>query len=112
MADTPPPVLGPGPQLTRWQAQKQLGLVATYDYHVWTLIGALWVTLGFWKLFGTPTALHLLAFAIVNVALTQMYLVVLAFRILVMLLDVGASINLMPEAAARIVLGFWEGRRK
>lgn len=108
----PPAVVGPEKALTRFEAQRKLGLFAAHDYVMLVLIVLVWITLGFWKLFGAPEPIHLIALAIVNIFLTQCWLIVLVYRCLVFILDVQADINLMPEAAARIVLGFWEGRRK
>jgi hypothetical protein len=108
----PPNVIAPEKTLSRFEAQRKLGLFAPHDYVMLFLIAAVWITMGFWKLFGAPESLHLMALAIVNLFLTQCWLIVLAYRCLVFILDVQADINLMPEAAARIVLGFWEGRRK
>lgn len=98
--------------MSRFEAQRKLGLFAPHDYVMMILILAVWITLGFWKLFGSPEPIHLIALAIVNIFLTQCWLIVIVYRVLVFILDVQADINLMPEAAARIVLGFWEGRRK
>jgi len=112
MAEQPPDVLGPGKQMTRFEAQRKLGLFAPHDVVMLGLIVAVWITMGFWALFGMPSPLHLLALACVNIFLTQCWIVVLVYRVLVFILDVQADINLMPEAAARIVLGYWEGRRK
>lgn len=102
----------PPKPLTRFEAQRKLGLFAPLDYTVLALILFSWMTLGFWKLFGNPEPIHLIVLAIVNVVLTQLWLIVLVYRSLVFVLDLGADINLMPEAAARIVLGYWEGRAK
>jgi hypothetical protein len=110
MANALPAVMAPEKPLTRGQAQRQLGLFAPHDYCMLGLIIGLWVTLGFWRLFGAPTALELLALAVVNVVLAQLWLIALAYRCLVFILDLHADISLMPEAAARIVLGFREGR--
>lgn len=98
--------------MTRFQAQRKFGLLAPMDYTFMALIALSWVTLGFWRLFGDPTAINLLALAVVNIFLMQGWIVVLVYRVLVWILDTNADINLLPEAAARIVLGFWEGRRK
>lgn len=103
---------GKGVSLSRFQAQRKLGLFAPHDYVMLTLILTVWITLGFWKLFGDPTSVNLIALAILNIFLAQCWLIVLAYRCLVFILDVQADINLMPEAAARIVLGYWEGRKK
>lgn len=110
MADQPPNVIAPEKQMTRFQAQRKLGLFAPLDYTALFLILAAWITLGFWALFGTPTPLHLVAFGLVNVFLTQVWIIVLVYRCMVFVLDAHSEINLMPEAAARIVVGFWEGR--
>lgn len=98
--------------MSRFEAQRKLGLFAPHDYVMLVLIVGIWVTMGFWQLFGAPQPLHLVAAAIVNVFLTQCWIIVMVYRCLVFVLDVQADINLMPEAAARIVLGYWEGRRK
>ena len=111
MAEQPPNVIAPEVPLTRFQAQRKLGLFAPHDFLMLILITSVWITLGFWALFGMPSPLHLLALAILNIFLTQCWLIVLVYRCLVFVLDVQGDINLMPEAAARIVVGFWEGRR-
>lgn len=105
-------ILAPEKPLTRFQAQQKLGLFAPHDYVMLTLIIFIWVTFGFWMIFGKPQALHLIALAIVNIFLTQLWIVVLVYRCLVFILDLHADVGLMPEAAARIVVGFWEGRKK
>lgn len=104
----------PAPEkpLTRFQAQRKLGLIAGFDYTVLGLILFSWMTMGFWKLFGQPEAIHLVIMAIVNVVLMQAWIVTLCYRVMVFILDLGADINLLPEAAARIVVGYWEGRNK
>ena len=112
MAEQPPNVLAPEKALTRFQAQRKLGLFAPLDYTIGALMACAWITLGFWRLFGTPEPIHLIAVALVNIFLIQCWIVVLVYRCLVFVLDVQADINLLPEAAARIVVGFWEGRTK
>jgi len=111
MAEQPPNVLAPEKTLTRFQAQRKLGLFAPLDYTIFVLIMCGWITLGFWKLFGTPEPMQLVAAAVVNIFFAQCWIIVLVYRCLVFVLDVQADINLMPEAAARIVVGFWEGKR-
>lgn len=112
MAEQPPNVIAPEKPLTRFQAQRKLGLFAPMDYTIFFLLLAAWVTMGFWKLFGTPDTSHLILCILVNIFLTQCWLIVLVYRCLVFMLDVQADINLLPEAAARIVVGFWQGRGK
>lgn len=104
----------PAPEkpMTRFEAQRKLGLIAPLDFTVLGLILFSWMTMGFWKLFGTPDAVHLIVMAVVNVVVMQVWIVVLCFRVMVFILDLGADINLLPEAAARIVVGYWEGRQQ
>lgn len=106
------PISDEGKPLTRFSAQLKLGLFAPHDYVMLGIIVSTWITLGFWQLFGTPTALNLIALAVFILFLTQCWIIVLVYRCLVFILDVQADINLMPEAAARIVIGFKEGRLK
>lgn len=108
----PSTVLAPEKPLTRFQAQKKLGLFAPHDYVMLSLITWVWVTLLFWWIFGKPQPVHLIGLAIVNIFLTQLWIIVLVYRCLVFILDLHADVGLMPEAAARIVVGFWEGRKK
>ena len=105
-------VIGPETTLTRFQAQRKLGLFAALDYTIFAFILMVWVTLGFWKLFGDPTAVQLIALAVVNLFFMMVWVVVLGYRCLVFILDAQADINLLPDAAARIVVGYWEGRGK
>lgn len=107
-----PTIPAPEKPLSRFAAQRQLGLFAVVDYVVATIIGCTWITTGFWALFGQPTAIGLIGVVLGTVALTQLWLILLAYRVLVFIMDLGADINLMPEAAARIVAGYWEGRAK
>ena len=102
----------PDKPLSRFEAQRKLGLIAAIDFTLLGLICFLWITLGFWWLFGSPEAMKLVAFAIVNITITQAWLIVLAFRVMVFVMDLGADINLMPQAAARIAISYWEGRAK
>lgn len=112
MAEQPPNVIAPQVPLTRFQAQRKLGLFAPLDFTILAVVVMVWVTLGFWKLFGDPEAVNVVAMVLVNIFLMQCWIVVLAYRCMVFVLDAHADISLLPESAARIVVGFWEGRRK
>jgi len=107
MAQSAPPL--PEPVITRFQAQRKLGLFAPLDGTCLVLIVFLWMTLGFWKLFGAPELLHLLAFAVINLVVMLAWLILLVYRVLVFILDLHADVGLMPEAAARIVAGYQRG---
>lgn len=92
--------------MTRFEAQRKLGLFAPHDYVTITLIGAILVTVFFWWVFGQPSLPGLLLAVGGLILLFQIWIVVLAYRVLVFMLDMQADINLMPETAARIVQGY------
>lgn len=92
--------------MTRAEAQRKLGLFAPHDYVTMGLVVFSWMTLGFWAFFGDPTLLNVLGIVIFNVVLMQIWLVILVYRVLVFVLDMQADVNLMPETAARIAVGY------
>lgn len=96
-------------KISRFEAQRRLGLFAGLDYTAFALILFCWMTLGFWALFGHPTALHFIAGLLITLALLMAWLIVLAYRVMVFVLDLHADVALMPEAAARIVVGYQHG---
>lgn len=100
------------PPMTRFEAQRKLGLFGGIDYLFAALLFLAWVTLGYWVLFGSPTVLHVILTVLFNFLITQVWIILLAYRVLVFIMDLGADINLMPEAAARIVIGYSEGRKR
>jgi len=99
----------PDKPISRFEAQRKLGLFAALDYTAVVLIVFCWITLGFWALFGHPGALHFIAGLLVTIALLLVWVVVLVYRALVFILDLHADVGLMPEAAARIVIGYHQG---
>jgi hypothetical protein len=102
-----------GEAITRFQAQRKLGLFAKMDATIAFVIGFSWVSLGFYAWFRPdPNILALIATLLGSIVLALIWLIVLVYRILVWILDLQADVNLMPEAASRIVLGYYEGRKK
>lgn len=94
--------------LSRFQAQKQLGLFATHDMVMLALIVFLWITLGYWSIFGNATVLQVLTGLMFTVVLMMAWAIALIYRCLVWILDVQSIIHLMPQAAARIVAGYYD----
>lgn len=92
--------------MTRFEAQRKLGLFAPHDYVTLALAASALVTIFFWWLFGQPTMTGILLATGALIILFQVWIVVLCYRILVFMLDVQADVNLMPETAARIVQGY------
>lgn len=98
-------------QPTKFQALRAFGWILPFDYLMATFIGLTWVTVGFYFLFGHPTVLRLMAFAIVDFFIFQVWIVSLVFRCSCFVLETQADINLMPEAAAKIAVAFLKGQR-
>jgi len=94
--------------ITRFQAQRKLGLFAPHDYVMCSLITVAWVTMIFWAIFGSPGSIQLLAVAVMTMFFTQCWIIVLLYRILVFLLDMHADITLLPRSAAQMVLEHWK----
>lgn len=64
------------------------------------VVGAL--TMLYWRIFGSPTAQQMIVVLLATVAFFQLWVLLVLLRVGVMLLQVRADVNLMPEAAARI----------
>lgn len=92
--------------MTRFEAQRKLGLFAPHDFVTLGIILLSLVTLFFWWLFGEPTWVQVLLVMGAVIMLLLAWIVLLCYRILVFQLDMQADINLMPETAARIVKGY------
>lgn len=106
-------VPAPEQPVTRFQAQRKLGLFAKWDMTMLVLILATWAVIGFYWMFRPePTFMVILFGMLLSILFVQAWLVVLVYRVLVFLLDMHSDIVLMPEAASRIVLGYYEGRSK
>jgi len=100
-------------QITRFQAQRHFGLIAKWDYTMLGLMVFVWVSISYyWFLRPEPNFSVIFFGLLVTILLAFAWLIVLAYRILVFLLDMHADIILLPEAASRIVLGYYEGRKK
>ena len=117
----PPEPAPPTPQaqaqpiqpITRFEAQRNLGLFAKWDITMLVLIGLVWVNIGYyWFLRPEPNFNVIFFGLLLTILLAIAWLIVLAYRILVFLLDMHADVVLLPEAASRIVLGYYEGRTK
>lgn len=96
-----------GAPITKWQALKARGWWLPYDTAIVILLAVTLVTLFFWRVFGAPTALNLIAVVLVDIFLAQLWLISLVFRCSCFVLETQADINLMPESAARIVAGYF-----
>ena len=101
------------PPITRFQAQRNFGLIAKWDYTMLGLMVFVWVSIAYyWFLRPEPSFNVIFIGLLLTILLAIAWLIVLVYRVLVFLLDMHADIVLLPEAASRIVLGYYEGRKK
>jgi len=98
-----------GAPVTKWEALKARGWIQPYDYAMIAVILGTLITLLFWRIFGSPTALNLIAVVLVDIFVAQLWLISLVFRCSCFVLETQADINLMPESAAWIVAGYFSG---
>ncbi len=88
------------------------GLITPIDI---VLLGAFFaecITVGYWRVFGSPSAEQLVVVLLATIVYFQVWLVALMFRLGVMILRARADINLMPDAAARIAVMALQGHKQ
>lgn len=93
---------------TREQAQIAFGLYGPHDKVMSALIAATWIIMAFKAIFGTFDRYDFITGMLISIAFGMTWMIALLYRVLVWQLDIQADINLMPEAAARIVVGYYE----
>lgn len=96
-----------GDYVTKSEALKARGWIQPVDYIIIGVILTTLVTVFFWWLFGAPTALNIIAVVLVDIFVAQLWMILLIFRCACFVLETQADINLMPEASARIVAGYF-----
>ena len=110
VAAKPGDIIGP---VSRFQAQRNLGLFAKWDMTMLALMVLTWVSVGYYWIFCPTPNFRVVIFALLaTIVLAIGWLIVLMYRVLIFVLDMHADIALLPEAAARVVLGYYEGRVK
>lgn len=103
-------ILAQEPLPTTAQALRQLGWIQTIDFVILGLIGLVGITLGYWYIFSAPSPLQLLSCCLIAFCLLQLWTIILVFRCAHFVLLLSSYVNLMPEAAARMVTAFYSGR--
>ena len=96
-------------RMTYLQALRARGWIQPFDYVVLVLIALTGVTLFFYWLFGQPTFRNVVGILVVDMFRLQIWTIILLFRCSCFVLETQADINLMPEAAGRIAVGFLTG---
>jgi hypothetical protein len=102
LADTPP--------MTPTQALRQLGWIQPVDFVIMAVIVVVWITLLYWNVFSEPSPMQMLSCCLTAFALTQLWAIILIYRCAHFVLMLSAYVNNMPDAAARMVIGYYSGR--
>lgn len=97
--------------MSQWTALKEAGWWTQYDWIMLSLIGFLWVTAFYWKMFGNPDGNGLVALLLINVSLLLVWLISLVFRCSFFVLRLHAEIATLPEQSARIAVAFLAGQQ-
>ena len=84
----------------------QAGLLRPVDAVFGSVICLAWITLFNWTLFGSPTAVHIIAVLIVMVLFVQLWSVLLILRVARFTLLARADINTMPMQAAKLLSSY------
>jgi dolichyl-phosphate-mannose--protein O-mannosyl transferase len=101
-----------GAPISRFQAQLNLGLFAAHDWVMFGLIAVSLVCIPLFAIWGELTTTKTIICLLCACFFSLAWLIVLVYRCLVFILDLHSDVALMPEAAARIAVGFFEGRSK
>ena len=96
--------------MTRLEAQVKLGLFAPHDIVTLILVLGSWIGTGIWYWKGDPSLLQIAVLLLLSLNLVALWIVVLAFRILVFILDMSADMHLRPETASRMAVAYLQGR--
>lgn len=95
--------------MTRFEAQRKLGLFAPHDFVSAFLVLGLSAWAFAWVALGEPTLIHLACVMFGAVFVFMVWSVVLIYRAIIFVLDMQADVNLMPEVSARIAAGYLRG---
>jgi hypothetical protein len=103
---------------TMWQALKEAGWWAAYDWTMLAVLVALWVTTGFWFLFsaakpeGASRLTVFIAVLLVSISVQLIWLLVAVFRCALFVLRLHADVAMLPNDAARIAVAFLSGKQQ
>lgn len=98
--------------MSQWEALKEAGWWAGFDWTMSILLGAIWVTTLYWKIFGDPSLTALIVILLINVIIMLVWLLWAVMRCALFVLRLNADIATMPENAARIAVAFLSGKRQ
>lgn len=97
-------------KMTRFQAQRLLGLWAPHDFVVGGLLVLSFVVLIVWAVVGDISAMQVCGVLLFDVVLALTQVIVLLYRCMTYILDLHASVETLPEASARIAAAYLQGK--
>lgn len=104
--------IAPAP-MTRFQAQRALGLFAPHDYLMLACVVLSLAGCAAYCAFNPePNLVKVVLVGCAIIVFMLAWLIVLVYRAMVFTLDLHSEVALMPEASARIAVGFLQGTPK
>ena len=91
-------------EMTKYQALRKIGAISHMDYIMLTLLALVGVTLFFWRIFAAPTFEDVLGCVMAWLIIMQLWLLTLVCRCIWFVVNMQAALEMMPEAAAKIVM--------
>lgn len=99
--------------MTRFQAQRALGLFAPHDYMMLVCVLLSLAGCAAYCVFNPePNLVKVVLVGCAIIVFMLAWLIVLVYRAMVFILDLHSEVALMPEASARIAVGFLQGAPK
>jgi uncharacterized PurR-regulated membrane protein YhhQ (DUF165 family) len=95
--------------MTQWTALKAAGWWVSYDWVMLGVIGVIFVTGIYWKIFGDPGAEGLIALLLATILILLVWIVSLVFRCSWFVLRLNADIATLPDQSARIAVAYLQG---
>jgi hypothetical protein len=97
-----------GEALTKWEALKQQGWIKPIDYAIGGVVAVMWLLTILSYVFLVPSVYTLLLTGVFTTILIQAWVVILVYRCMDFVLVTRADINLMPVAAARMAVAYFQ----
>lgn len=97
--------------ISQWQALKQAGWWAGFDWTMLGLIGVIWLTVLYWTILGQPTAMVIVIALLISIVIMLVWLLWAIFRCALFVLRLHADVAMMPESAARLAAAYLAGKQ-
>ncbi len=98
--------------MSELEALKQAGWWTPMDTTIIGVIGLIWLTGLYWKIFGQPEAMQLVALLMMTIILLLGWLIILVLRCARFVLRLHADIATLPQESARIAVAYLTGPKQ